>query len=165
MPELPDLESYLVALRPRIVGQPLVKVTIRSPFLVRSVEPMLRGPEFDELVSSFVDSLEGPLSEAEASRIATLRRPVQEVVLGVWGPVLELSSTELDALVRSLAADVRVPYLALHGAEPSPGYADWLQQLVPTATVEVWDGSGHYPHLVHPARFLDRLRAFESALA
>jgi formamidopyrimidine-DNA glycosylase len=39
MPELPDLESYLVALRPRIVGQPLVKVTIRSPFLVRSVEP------------------------------------------------------------------------------------------------------------------------------
>jgi formamidopyrimidine-DNA glycosylase len=39
MPELPDLESYLVALRPRIVGQPLVKVTIRSPFLVRSVDP------------------------------------------------------------------------------------------------------------------------------
>ena len=92
-------------------------------------------------------------------------RLCQEVVLGVWGPVLELSSTELDALVRSLAADVRVPYLALHGAEPSPGYAEWLQQLVPTATVEVWDGSGHYPHLVHPARFLDRLRAFESALA
>jgi formamidopyrimidine-DNA glycosylase len=39
MPELPDLESYLVALRPRIVGQPLRKVTIRSPFLVRSLDP------------------------------------------------------------------------------------------------------------------------------
>lgn len=39
MPELPDLESYLVALRPRIVGQPLRKVTVRSPFLVRSFDP------------------------------------------------------------------------------------------------------------------------------
>jgi formamidopyrimidine-DNA glycosylase len=39
MPELPDLESYLVALRPRIVGKPLRKVTVRSPFLVRSLDP------------------------------------------------------------------------------------------------------------------------------
>jgi formamidopyrimidine-DNA glycosylase len=41
MPELPDITSYLVALRPRIVGQPLEKITVRSPFLVRTVEPDL----------------------------------------------------------------------------------------------------------------------------
>src|SRR5438093_11467585 len=41
MPELPDIESYLVALRPRIVGQELAKIHLRSPFLVRTVEPDL----------------------------------------------------------------------------------------------------------------------------
>jgi len=39
VPELPDITSYLVALRPRVVGQRLEKVQIRSPFLVRTVEP------------------------------------------------------------------------------------------------------------------------------
>jgi pimeloyl-ACP methyl ester carboxylesterase len=133
--------------------------------LVRAVEPQLRGDEFDTLVASFVDSLQGPLSDAEAERIAGLRHPVQEVVLGVWAPVMELSLEELDALVRSLTADVRVPYLALHGSDPGPDYASWLHGLIPTSTVEVWDGDGHYPHLVEPDRFLDRLRAFESTLA
>jgi formamidopyrimidine-DNA glycosylase len=41
MPELPDIVSYLVALRPRIVDQPLEKIVVRSPFLVRTVEPDL----------------------------------------------------------------------------------------------------------------------------
>ncbi len=41
MPELPDILSYLAALRPRIVGQVLEKITVRSPFLVRTVEPDL----------------------------------------------------------------------------------------------------------------------------
>jgi formamidopyrimidine-DNA glycosylase len=39
MPELPDLESYLVALRSRIVGQPLTEIIIRSPFLLRTFDP------------------------------------------------------------------------------------------------------------------------------
>ena len=41
MPELPDITSYLVALRPRIVGQRLERIQVRSPFLVRTVEPDL----------------------------------------------------------------------------------------------------------------------------
>jgi pimeloyl-ACP methyl ester carboxylesterase len=133
--------------------------------LVRAVEPMLRGDEFDALVASFVDSMQGVLTDAEAERIAGLRQPVQEVVLGVWAPVLELSLEELDALVRALTADVRVPYLSLHGSDPGPDYTSWLQGIIPTSTVEVWEGDGHYPHLVEPARFVERVRAFESTLA
>ena len=41
MPELPDITSYLVALRPRIVGERLEKIQVRSPFLVRTVDPDL----------------------------------------------------------------------------------------------------------------------------
>jgi formamidopyrimidine-DNA glycosylase len=41
MPELPDIEVYLQALRSRIVGQPLLGVRLASPFLLRTVEPTL----------------------------------------------------------------------------------------------------------------------------
>jgi formamidopyrimidine-DNA glycosylase len=41
MPELPDIELYLHALQPRIVGQRLERVRLASPFLVRSVDPPL----------------------------------------------------------------------------------------------------------------------------
>jgi formamidopyrimidine-DNA glycosylase len=41
MPELPNVEVYLQALRPRIVGQVLERVRLASPFLLRSVEPPL----------------------------------------------------------------------------------------------------------------------------
>jgi formamidopyrimidine-DNA glycosylase len=41
MPELPDVELYLAALRPRIVGQTLQRVRLGTPFLLRSVEPPL----------------------------------------------------------------------------------------------------------------------------
>jgi formamidopyrimidine-DNA glycosylase len=41
MPELPDIVVYLDALAPRVVGRRLLAVDVRSPFLVRSVEPPL----------------------------------------------------------------------------------------------------------------------------
>jgi formamidopyrimidine-DNA glycosylase len=39
MPELPDITVYLDALEARIVGQRLERVVLKSPFLLRSVEP------------------------------------------------------------------------------------------------------------------------------
>ncbi len=39
MPELPDIELYLHALKPRILNQRLERIRVASPFLVRSVEP------------------------------------------------------------------------------------------------------------------------------
>jgi formamidopyrimidine-DNA glycosylase len=43
MPELPDVELYLFALRPRIVGRTLEKVRLGTPFLLRSVKPPLES--------------------------------------------------------------------------------------------------------------------------
>jgi len=45
MPELPDIAAYLSALEPRIVGQPLERVRLRSPFLLRTAEPPLAAVE------------------------------------------------------------------------------------------------------------------------
>lgn len=39
MPELPDVELYLHALRPRLIGQRIRDVRLASPFLVRTIEP------------------------------------------------------------------------------------------------------------------------------
>src|SRR6185503_15946625 len=39
MPELPDVEAYLAALRPRILGVRLERVRLASPFVLRSVDP------------------------------------------------------------------------------------------------------------------------------
>ena len=133
--------------------------------LVAGAEPLLRSDSFAEVLLGLFDSMNGSLPAHEVARIGALRRPVQEVVLGVWAPLLELSPAALDALVEGLAAAVTVPYLAVHGLDPGPDYGSWLAGAIPTATLEVWEGDGHYPHLVHPERFLDRLRSFESSLA
>jgi formamidopyrimidine-DNA glycosylase len=45
MPELPDILLYLHALRPRVVGQRVVRARLASPFLLRSIEPPLAAIE------------------------------------------------------------------------------------------------------------------------
>jgi formamidopyrimidine-DNA glycosylase len=45
VPELPDVELYLHALRPRIVGERLERIRIASPFLLRTVDPPLQEAE------------------------------------------------------------------------------------------------------------------------
>jgi formamidopyrimidine-DNA glycosylase len=37
VPELPDVEVYVEALRDRILGRPLERVRLGSPFLLRTV--------------------------------------------------------------------------------------------------------------------------------
>jgi formamidopyrimidine-DNA glycosylase len=45
MPELPDIVAYLTALDTRIVGKPLIKVRLASPFLLRTVYPSAEAIE------------------------------------------------------------------------------------------------------------------------
>ncbi|HEY3246102.1 MAG TPA: DNA-formamidopyrimidine glycosylase family protein [Phycisphaerae bacterium] len=45
MPELPDIVTYIGALRQRIVGRPLERVRIISPFLLRSFDPPIEAAE------------------------------------------------------------------------------------------------------------------------
>jgi formamidopyrimidine-DNA glycosylase len=63
MPELPDISAYLNALQERIVGQPLQRVRLGSPFLLRTAAP--------------------PISEAEGHQVTELRRIGKRVVIGL----------------------------------------------------------------------------------
>ncbi len=53
MPEIPDIEAYLEALEPRVVGQPLTGLRLVNPFLLRTVDPLL-----SVIVGGVVDSVE-----------------------------------------------------------------------------------------------------------
>lgn len=146
------------------VDQPLTL----GPFqeALRTIERRLRGDEaaFQEAISMLFDGLRGRLSDMEWRRVQSLRRADQEVVMGIWSVVLDSPAEELEQLVAAVASTIKVPYLSLHGGHPGPGYDAWLAELMPTSEIEVWDGLGHYPHLVEPDRFSERLRAFESSL-
>jgi formamidopyrimidine-DNA glycosylase len=65
MPELPDITLYLAQLAPRILNQPLIRLTVRSPFVLRSVEP--------------------PLSALEGKRVTGLARMGKRIVLSLEG--------------------------------------------------------------------------------
>jgi len=45
MPELPDVELYVEALRARVVGTTLARVRIANPFVLRSVDPPIGDAE------------------------------------------------------------------------------------------------------------------------
>ncbi len=45
MPELPDIAAYITALEPRIVAQPLIRVRLASPFLLRTAQPPIKSME------------------------------------------------------------------------------------------------------------------------
>ena len=53
MPELPDIELYLTALRPRVVGKLLTRVRVSSPFVLRTFEPPIEA-----LHGKFVECVE-----------------------------------------------------------------------------------------------------------
>ena len=51
MPELPDIAVYLEALESRIRGTTLLRVDLRSPFLLRTVEPAITACEGQRIVA------------------------------------------------------------------------------------------------------------------
>lgn len=67
MPELPDITIYVESLQRRIVGQPLQEIRLRTPFLLRTVEPPLdaligkRVTGVERLGKRIVVALEGEL--------------------------------------------------------------------------------------------------------
>jgi len=65
MPELPDVEAYLAALRPRILGARLERVRLARPFVLRSVDP--------------------PLAEASGRTVTGLRRLGKRIVIALEG--------------------------------------------------------------------------------
>ena len=65
MPELPDITVYLDALAPRVLRQPLERLRICNPFIVRTIDP--------------------PVSAVEGRQVIALRRLGKRIVLAMEG--------------------------------------------------------------------------------
>ena len=65
MPELPDISAYIGALEPRVIGQPLERVRLASPFLLRTVQPTV--------------------ADVEGRIVRELRRVGKRIAIGVEG--------------------------------------------------------------------------------
>jgi len=65
MPELPDIAAYISALEPRILAQPIVRVRLASPFLLRTAQP--------------------PIKSVEGRVVRELRRIGKRIAIGVEG--------------------------------------------------------------------------------
>ena len=65
MPELPDISAYITAIESRVLGEPLERVRIASPFLLRTVDP--------------------PITSVESRRVHELRRIGKRIAIGVEG--------------------------------------------------------------------------------
>jgi formamidopyrimidine-DNA glycosylase len=65
MPELPDISAYLTALEARVVAQPVERVRLASPFLLRTARP--------------------PIASVEGRVVRELRRIGKRIAIGVEG--------------------------------------------------------------------------------
>lgn len=128
---------------------------------VQSLADRLRGPEFPGVWAMFVASMHMELLPPEGQELLqSMMDARQELVLGYWREVLDRPVEEIAAFAADgLAAlrQARLPYLVVAGQELEPGYAGWLQEALPQASVEVVAGSGHFPHVAHPDTFAELL--------
>lgn len=129
------------------------------------LEDALRNPDtFPAVITELFAELAGSaLHQSELDRLGTIRRANQDVVLAVWGPAFTLDTEETNSIVQDAMEGYcrsQVPYLSLFGRDPGQDYGPWLKKIIPTSTIEVWDESGHYPHLVRPDQFVDRAITF-----
>src|ERR1700691_1268115 len=65
MPELPDIVAYVGALESRVIGQPLERVRLASPFLLRTIQPTV--------------------AEVEGRTVREIRRVGKRIAIGVDG--------------------------------------------------------------------------------
>ena len=89
MPELPDIELYLHALRPRIVEQRLERIRIASPFLVRSVDP--------------------PVDHAHGKMVIGLRRLGKRVVWQLEGDLFLVIHLMIAGRFKALDRGAKIP--------------------------------------------------------
>jgi formamidopyrimidine-DNA glycosylase len=89
MPELPDVEAYLAALRPRIMGARLEGVRLANPFILRSVDP--------------------PLASASGHTVTALRRLGKRLVIALDGDLFLVVHLMIAGRLHWKTAGARTP--------------------------------------------------------
>ena len=89
MPELPDITVYIEALEARIVGQPLERIRIAKPFLLRSVDP--------------------PISSANGRKVVAIRRIGKRIGIELEEDLFLVIHLMIAGRLRWVPAGAKVP--------------------------------------------------------
>jgi formamidopyrimidine-DNA glycosylase len=89
VPELPDIAVYIEALEKRVIGQPIERIRLASPFLLRTAVP--------------------PIASAEGKRVADLRRIGKRIVLALEGELFLVLHLMVAGRLRWLARNAKPP--------------------------------------------------------
>src|SRR6476646_4003642 len=89
MPELPDVSVYVEALEKRLLGQPLQKLRLTSPFVLRTFDP--------------------PPSALEGHTVRTIRRLGKRIVIEFDGELFLIIHLMIAGRFRWLAPGAKVP--------------------------------------------------------
>jgi formamidopyrimidine-DNA glycosylase len=89
MPELPDVELYVEHLKRRVLGQPLERVRVANPFLVRSFDP--------------------PLRESDGRKVTGVRRVAKRIVFDLDGDLHIVLHLMIAGRLRWRPAGTKVP--------------------------------------------------------
>jgi pimeloyl-ACP methyl ester carboxylesterase len=143
------------------VDQPL-RVGGFSEFL-RQAEPVLNSDDFLKVWETLLggmhlDELPPPAREL----VQTVSTPRQDLFLGYWRELIDNPEQAGEDISRALAAirGAGVPYHYIAGSAVEAGYRAWLEAALPAVAITELPGSGHFPHLVHPAEVAKILAHF-----
>jgi formamidopyrimidine-DNA glycosylase len=89
VPELPDIAVYIEALERRLVGQPIERVRLANPFILRTAVP--------------------PITSVEGKRVLGLRRIGKRIVLALEGDLFLVLHLMVAGRLRWLARNAKPP--------------------------------------------------------
>jgi len=131
--------------------------------LFQSLAGQLRGPGFVAVWEMVEAGMQiGLLPQATQELLRSARNLRQELVTGYLRELLDRPAHEFAADAAAQLAALRtaqIPYLFVSGNKVGPDYLNWLNHVLPQASVTEWPASGHFPHLAHPRRFAECLAA------
>jgi formamidopyrimidine-DNA glycosylase len=89
VPELPDIAVYIEALERRLVGQPIERIRLANPFILRTAVP--------------------PIASVEGKRVLGLRRIGKRIVLALEGELFLVLHLMVAGRLRWLARNAKPP--------------------------------------------------------
>ena len=150
MPELPDVELYLSALGPRVLGHVVQRTRVASPFFVRSFDP--------------------PLASIEGRAVSSLARLGKRLVFGLDGDLFAVVHLMIAGRLRWLEPGAKIPaklglaaFDFAHGTllftEAGSRKRASLHVVHGSAAVEAMDPGGADVFAMSPAAFAAALTA------
>lgn len=145
MPELPDVVAYIEALRPRVAAQPIERVRVISPYVVRSIDP--------------------PIEAVEGRRVNKLRRLGKRIVLCVEGDLFIVIHLMIAGRLRWLSAGAAPPRRIALATMDFPGGALAVTEASPRKRASIHVVRGEAALRAHDPGGVEPLDASEADFA